>query len=107
MAAIEGPPTGGFLTGITVALVPLLVVVLIVPLVTGGATAGSTVADVLVVSWLVVAFVVFVLGASLAAVVVREGRRDPALEALRLGLATGEVDPGAFDERWALLEQNQ
>jgi putative membrane protein len=96
------------LVSASVALLPMLSVVLLVPIlfgVAGGAgQVSATLEDALVVGWLVVILVVFVLGASVAARLIRDGRTDDARRELRLALARGDITPEEFEERSDLLE---
>ncbi|GAB7093137.1 hypothetical protein JCM30237_02890 [Halolamina litorea] len=96
------------LASTSVILLPMLAIVLLIPILVGlpsdTGPVDSTLTDALVVGWLVVVFVVFVLGTATAARLVREGRRDAARDALRLALARGEVSPDEYRERAGLLE---
>lgn len=90
-------------------LFPMLGLLLLVPILAGiiggeGVLLGSPFSSVLTVGWLVIVFVVFVLGTTVSAQLIQLGRRDLAREELRLALAHGSIDSEEFERRLRLLE---
>ena len=109
MVSTDAPAPWSVPAATGVALLPTLAVVLLVPILvgtTGGAPIDPRLADALVVGWLVVVFVVFVLGATIATRIYRDGGGD-AETVLRLALARGDVDPDGFRQRMELLDETK